>query len=371
MDSDSTKILLKSKLKSKERLFQLKLKQYEAESDILITTQSASDYVVIEAKLSSLEEEIKEIESEIKKIKDSLSTDLQAQPQISSIPEVKPVNGLNGSNVANLEEIGSQRLRSYDSDWQGKIHLIDYRQSRKIFEPVLNKFEGTGGSALFFLQKSASMGGEWCIHALRDHLDRLRFNLAPRHYTFGSYDVAEPEPFLNYLASIFNLERNHGESLGEYSERINESIWNSLYAGKAFFLQVHIKCEIPPSDTFIYWFVKEFWHNLCQPLNPDDLIRLVGILAVDVEVPKEVVGSLQCTKSKFDGRKLLPLPLSKWQKDEIKNWLISHSSLTGPPTSLDPVKLGRMASSIYGKSSSGQPDAVYSHLMSEMSNMVG
>jgi hypothetical protein len=338
---------IETRLKIKKKRLDILINQFEAAHNDLNKSRSGADKVTIQEGLDQLEVEIEKLEEEIK--------------------------NLTSKSFSKTEEGVSKVLREYDYSWQGKIHRINFSQSRKIFEPILSEFENSGDGVLFFLQKSASLGGEWCIQAIKQYLDRLEFTLAPpREFTFGSYEMAEPEPFLNFLASKYNLSlRESDEDIRAYIGRINLAICNSLYAGNVFLLHVQIKCELGTDDQFIYWFVNEFWHNLFQQLKPDQFIRVVGILSVDGEVSKNIIGELCCTKSQFNCRKLLSLSLQKWKKEEISRWLISYSGLSEPPIEMDSTKLGRMASSIYSKSNSGEPVTVYSQLMNEMSQIVG
>jgi hypothetical protein len=337
-------------LSAKQRILSERYKQYDAATSDLIKARSGADKVAIEEECKKIEAEILDLEQDIQTM--TAAAALQSEEGSPSV---------------------SQILRDYDYAWQGKIHRIDFKQSRKTFEPILGRFENTGGAVLFFCQKSASMGGEWCSQAIKAYLDRLQFKLAPPcEYTFQSYDIAEPEPFLNALASKYDLTpRDADEDLSPYISRIHNAIWGSLYAGNVFLLQVQIKCELCVDDRFIQWFVNEFWKKLCEPLNPSERIRLVGIFSVDMEVPKVLTDTLLCTKSKFDAEKLLALPLKKWKKEEIHGWLIDHSGLLEPPISLNQMQLERMATSIYTKSNSGEPVTVYSQLMDEMSRSVG
>jgi hypothetical protein len=334
-------------LKNKKKRLDILLKQFEAANDDFIKSRSGAEKVTIQEDLEQLEVKIEKLEEEIQ----NLTT--------KSSPKT--------------EEGAAKVRREYDYSWQGKIHRINFSQSRKIFEPILSEFENSGDRVLFFLQKSASLGGEWCIQAIKKYLDRLEFKLAPpREFTFGSYEMAEPEPFLNFLASKYNLSlRESDEDIRTYLGRINLAICNSLYAGNVFLLHVQIKCELGADDQFVHWFVEEFWHNLCLQLNPIQLIRVVGILSVDGGVPKNLINELCCTKNSFNRQKLLSLALQKWKKEEISRWLISYSGLSEPPIEMDSTKLDRMASSIYSKSNSGEPVTVYSQLMNEMSQIVG
>jgi hypothetical protein len=338
-------------LRSKQKHLDGLTNQYLAEMIGLGTNQSRGDKVLIKEKIKELESEISDLEREIQAMTAASALQLEeGSPQVSQV------------------------IRDYDYAWQGKIHRIDFSQSRKIFDPILGRFENSGGAVLFFCQKSAAMGGDLCTQAIKESLDRLQFKLAPpREFTFESYDIAEPEPFLNFLASKYDLTPREpvDEDLNAYISRINQAIWGALYAGNVFLLQVQIKCELCLDDQFIQWFVNEFWKNLCEPLNPSQRIRLVGIFSVDMEVPKVLIDKLRCTKSKFDSEKLLLLPLKKWKKDEIYGWLIDHSGLLEPPISLSQTQLERMATSIYAKSNSGEPITVYSQLMDEMSRKVG
>ena len=338
------------RLSNKQKVLDAMLMQYDALTNDLIKARSESDKVVIEKSLKDLEIKIEIWEQEIQAMKGAAALKMDKQS-----PQVRQV------------------IRECDRHWESKFHRIDFSQSRKTFEPILARLGNAGGATLLFLQKGATMGGKWCTQAIQDYLDRLALeSVPPRAFTFSSIDDAEPEAFLNYLASKYELPpQEPAEALSAFVTRINQAIWASLYGGNIFVLKVQIECELDANNQFIQWFVDEFWQDLCLSLTPRQRIRLVGILSVDTEVPKASIEALRCTRSKFDQRKLLSLPLHKWKKAEICGWLIDHSGLMGPPASLSQQQLEKMAASIYARSESGQPALVYSRLMDEMSRSVG
>lgn len=352
--ANTTNLRLKQ---NKQKLLAARYKQYEAAMADLVKARSGAEKVTIEEDVKQLESEILGLEQEIQEM--TSASVLQSAATLQTEPDSPQVR---------------QVIREYEYAWQGKIHRIDFTQSRKIFEPILGRFENTGGSVLFFFQRSASRGGKWCTQAIKDYLDRFKLEpVPPREFTFESHDIAEPEPFLNFLASKYDLAPRDqpAEDIKTYAGRINQAVRQSLYPGSVFLLQVQIKCELADDDRFIRWFVNEFWRDLCGPLSPAQRIRLVGILSIDIEVPKVLIETLRCTKRTFNPQKLLALPLHKWKKDEICGWLIDHSGLSKPPISMSQTQLERMAASIYAKSTSGEPVTVYSELLSEMSRRVG
>jgi hypothetical protein len=202
------------------------------------------------------------------------------------------------------------------------------------------------------------MGGVLCIKHIEAYLQQIG-TLIDYKFGFPPGEENDPLGFLNKLAVKYNVPPENQAS-SAYIEKIIQAIATSLRPGNILFLQVTIY-DLDAQDAFIEWIVQHFWHRLIDQMvalrQTYPRIRVIGVIAVEVEVPKFCLAtSLCCKKNNFDGRKILALHLEKWTEEEIADWLINFSGLDLPP-----VQIQRAAKAIY-KVSKGQPRSVEAEL---------
>ncbi|MFB2934941.1 hypothetical protein ACE1B6_06650 [Aerosakkonemataceae cyanobacterium BLCC-F154] len=296
----------------------------------------------------SIEEDIKQKEAEINNLK----------------AEIKRLREL---------EIGSDRLyRNYCNTWEEKIPKIDFSKANAIVDHIFKKIKNQEGAALFVLQNSRSMGGDWCITNIKSQLQNIGILYSPGKYEFLAHQQANQIDFLNFLAQKFKYEPYTGAP-SRFIDELIEKICSSLCSGNILFIQVDIY-SLDSQNQFLSWFLKEFWCPLVRQLpeisQQHRLVRFVAVLSVGDLIEKDCLPDvLYCKKTKFDREKFLELPLQKWEQKHIEDWLFSFSELTSPPIRCTSTQIEEMARRIH-KVTKGEPNQVYNQLMDQMTKLV-
>lgn len=312
----------------------------------LVKTLNEADKPSIQQTINGLESEIKQLEDDIEKLK------------------------LVSSRTEN-DEIYRKCLRH----WEDQLPKIDFEKANRVLKSILGEIEKKEGAALFLLQNSRSMGGNWCIKNIKFKLQDMGMWYPPCEFEFLSYQQANPIDFLNFLAHKFSVQPCL-EEIPTYTDEIINKICDSLSSGNIFFIQVDIY-KLNCQDQFLDWFVHQFWCTLLERLpglsQKHPLIRFVAVLSVRGSIPKDYLQPyLCCKKQNFDSKKILELPLQKWSHLEIKNWLFNFSGLTASHIGRTPLKrldIEQMAQTIF-QITQGKPSEVYSELMEAMSKLV-
>jgi hypothetical protein len=295
----------------------------------------------------SLDQEIAQLESEMQKTQDEI--DELRKPQQSR-------------NVNYRKEF---------VDWEEDLHKIDYSKVESSLNQVFKSLKTQEGSALFLLRKSRSMGGKWCIQKVKRRIQEdLGTLVAPCEIGFTASQQASSVAFLSRLAERYSVDIQPTPSnLSSCTHAIADHIIGSLTSGNIFLAEINLY-TLNPQDSFLEWFVKDFWLSLVGRLpaisRQKKKVRLIAILAVRDSIPKACLPSaICCKKANFDGGKILELPLQKWKKEEICDWLFNFSGLTAQSTPLGDTEIDAMAQNIHAVTN-GIPHDVYHELMDAM-----
>jgi hypothetical protein len=311
------------------------MKRYESLYGDKAKALSDADKRTIQLKIDDLNQEIEELETEIKKLRTSKL------------------------------EIG-ENFRGYSLEWEERLPEINFSKSKKIIRAIFDRFEDhQDGQAVFLLQRSRSMGGDLCIKHIRTLLQRMGTWYPPCEYGFPPHQQTNPIDFLNALASQFDAEPV--KSITQHAiQEIVRKVCHPLRSGNVLLIHIEIY-SLEIQDSFLEWFVNVFWNALVQQISihrqDHPLIKLVAVIAVRGVVPKSHLHSaLCCNKQKFDGRKILELPLEKWKETEICHWLWKFSGLDAPHIGRTRSEIEQIAKTIYTVSE-GKPSDVRHELM--------
>jgi len=279
-------------------------------------------------------------------------------------------------------EVGSspQAARRRYLHWERYIPEINFTEVLRLIEDVFRRFEGTpGGAALFLLQNAHSMGGRWCVERVRRLLSEKTADF--KHYEIGLSpgDRLDAWTLLRRLGEYVGSELPPVDQDAEYDELairnyarvIGQKIVGSLQSGSVVFVELRTWDASSLQSYFLPWFVQDFWASLVRQLSlvvhKHPLVNFIGMIVVETPIPEGGLAvDLCCTQEQFSGEKALPLPLRLWTLEEIRRWLFSFSGLTAPSIGVEAQAIERMAQNIHEASGGGQPELVYTALMTTL-----
>lgn len=317
--------LLKAKIKALEGRLAILLEEHAAVNAQISTTLDASQKVKLKEKLKDIEQESAEVESELQ----------EAQTKFK----------LQNGGAGNLH-----------ISWQENLPRIDYKKARAIAQSIFTLLEDREGGVLFLLQNSNPMGGDWCLQAIRNMLDKSngKFRRVPVEFLPG--DSHDEQQLISKLKERFNADM-------ETTVGIIETLCKSLKSGNTIFIEIIITDSNALEEKLLPWFIEQFWCPLVDKLSSiAPLARrakcVTTIVAPSALSADAIESFLCCAIGEFDQKKILELPLEKWTESDIEGWLIDYSGL-----SLDSGKYKTLASYIYSTSDCGLPSSAHSILM--------
>jgi inactive STAND len=332
-----------SLIESKKKCLKILYDKYNLANQNWATTLNGSDKPSLQLTINLLETEIEQLEGEINNLK-----------------------------LRSPETDSSKFYSNHERNWKEKFPKIDFHKTNKMLKSILGKFEDREGAALFLLQNSRSMGGNWCVKNLEFQLQNMGNLHSPYEFEFLPHQAADRMNFLNFLAEKFTVPPCLDEIT--YTDKIIDKICASLHGGYIYFIKIDVY-TLASEDLFLDWFLHQFWCRLLERLpqlsQKHPLIRFVAVVSVRGSIPKDFLPSCLCCKSKnFDSKKFMELPLQKkWTQQEINNWLLKFSGITAPPMEVTKEEIERMAENIH-QVTKGKPCDVYSELMDAMSKRV-
>lgn len=255
--------------------------------------------------------------------------------------------------------------REYSQVWEEKLPQLNFTESKKIIKNIFDRFENQKEEqALFLLQKKDTMRGDLCIQHIKALLQSMDMGdwYPPFEYTFPRHQPLNQVALLSALANRFGVD-SPSNNVQYYTSSILEKICKSFTGGNVFLL--YIELSVATGDSFLEWFVFDFWQALITQLdlhrNNHPFIKVIGIIATRNLIPRTCLSTeLCCTKQKFDGKKILELPLKNWSEKEIHDWLWKHSKLSG--LGYERTHMKTMAETIYADSDNGKPSEACNQL---------
>lgn len=325
------------KIKAVEKHFEILSKKYLAESAKQDMMGEGASKVEIDLKLKQLEKEMEEADRELKKLR-----------------QLDPDTGIS--------------YREYKRNWEENFPKIDFAKANKIVDDILKKYEQKQGVALFLLPNSSEMGGEWLLQGIKARLKGMGNYSSPVEYHELHHEPITESKFLEFLEEKYHINVC-SDSIELRLEQAIDKICKSFYPGSILLISIELR-RIETKHTFLKWFIDKFWgeftSNLEQMGEKGELVKVIAVLSIEKgNIPKNyLLDSQYCTKTKFDGRKILKLPLQLWKKEDIRTWLISFSGLVNPPIAMPIAKIELIAESIY-EQTKGKPREVEGELKYE------
>lgn len=340
MTMEMNDAFLQAQIQAKENDWRLLLERYKAVNAQKLKTLNDADRVPLNEDIRQLEEDIKKVQLEI-------------------------------TEMRKTQQSSEHNLRQATHAWQENLHKINYAKVTSTLNTVFGKLKRQEGSALFVLRNSRSMGGEWCMRKVKQQISsELGTLVAPCNISFAPHQTAGDVAFLNSLSERFPIDPvATPTNLTSAIERMVDRIFQSLVSGNILLMEINLYA-LNPQNSFLEWFVNTFWLALVSRLSSVSRkkrkIRLLAIVSVRGSIPRACLPTtLCCKKTNFSGSKILELPLQKWTKDEICNWLFDFSGLTQQTDQLTDDDIAQIAQTIHD-STDGEPKAVYDELMETM-----
>lgn len=266
---------------------------------------------------------------------------------------------------ASIVELDQEKLIL---NWEKDLPEIDFRKAKAAFLEVQEQLGSEAGAALFLLQRSNVMGGEWCLKHIRDLLSRKTRDFSSYRIQFFSYEVLDEAALLTRLGGYFGLQ-SPPVDLQQHVQLLIEKINSALHMGRIILVELFVSASVSADDRFLPWLLHDFWCPLVRKfaeLGQKSHARFVVIMLADSAIPAELLARFCCSKEQFCGEKILELPLELWQEADIRDWLILFSGMN---RLLNENQITTMAKNIYLASNAGQPSSVYTQLMSQLSKI--
>ena len=248
---------------------------------------------------------------------------------------------------------------------QTKLPEIDFKELEETLLKIVDVQSKEGCAALLLFQKSSKMGGEWCAARIKNLLKGKRqvpFSHIP--LVFQATDKAGAMMLLHRLGEYCGM--NYGSlDLLNFARQVTQTLCGSLQAGSVMLIECHRSEYLLDDPGISRWLVEEFWGELLRELakaaNKFPKIKLILLLFVDGTLPPNAIADeLQCTLENYQKHKLLEIPLTPWNRDDIYDWIVDYSGLLG----LENADLVRRTDKIYN-ATDGLPGLVVHELLKE------
>lgn len=257
-----------------------------------------------------------------------------------------------------------------DRSFDKALQKIDFVQAKKIARSVKATLNPEGGAVLFFLQKSKKQMGHYCVEEVLQILmgdeivegdivvdyRRIPVNLD------SAISQGDETEFLTRLGSYFNVEA--GEDMVALSAQLRGTICQSIDQGMTIFLEIKSVDDLLEQETFIAWFVDEFWKPLTDEIlsvSKNYRSKFIVALIADSQIFSDCPTDYFCVGDGFDCYRMLELPLPDWTVTDLYDWLIPFRSLSASMKQKTNVELQKLANKIY-RDTDGTPQNVCANL---------
>ena len=258
------------------------------------------------------------------------------------------------------------KLESADGDinrrhlkLEEKLPEIDYQDIEKIISEVFGERGSYGRAAFFILQKSLSLGGQWGLSRMRSLLQEKAGHFSHYPVGFAPQDRADERDILDRLAAHFKIA-NRPDDLKLYARNVIRAICDSMQGGSVVFIEVKGWHYINPQDRVLKWLLDDFWVPLAREMpaitRKHRKAKIINVLVTDTCIPQNCLAHYLGVANPFDSEKVVEMPLRKWTKQEIADWLDLYYS------SLDAAQIDNLADLIFSSSEEGSPTMVYDAL---------
>jgi hypothetical protein len=257
-----------------------------------------------------------------------------------------------------LESSGGDPNRRH-LGFEDKIPEIDYEPAATIVQTILTGFDRRGGAALFLLQRSVPLGGVWFVTRMKRFLESRATCVRHCRREIPPHGRWDEFGLLDLLADEFGVERVP-EDADAYARAIIRAIRGFVRGSTTLLIDVRRWDDLCPQERVLPWFLEHFWtplvHELPAITETYRNVKFVGILSASHEIPQTCLGPPYCcTPNDPDEKRVLELPLQKWTREEIQEWLEMFSSLPAP-------RIEQVAQRVYDNSAGGTPSDAYREL---------
>ena len=266
-----------------------------------------------------------------------------------------------------LERLHPDTTPQRQQHWEDALVEIDFHKAWREFEEVYRNHVNLreGGAALLLAPDFRTMCADLFVRELYKRLREKLPNNTVRHVPLGITDVSPltPDLFLRRLGSGFAVSIDGADDAAKARTVTDKMCAALLKPGDLLFVEVKIYVNFYQHEQFLGWLLDVFWPSLRASLDKATqeertYLKCLLVFAVDQELPSSFpLEKRYCQLSKFDPRhpSLARVPLEKWSRDEVEEWLLYRSGLELP-------NRDDTAREIYAASRNGEPMRVIAAL---------
>jgi hypothetical protein len=263
-----------------------------------------------------------------------------------------------------LERLYPDTTPQRQQHWEDALVEIDFRKAWSEFEEVYRNHVNLreGGAALLLAPDFRTMCADLFVRELYKRLREKLPNNTVRRVPLGITDVSPltPDLFLRRLGRGFAVSIDGADDAAKARTVTDKMCAALLKPGDLLFVEVKIYVNFYQHEQFLGWLLDVFWPSLRASLDKATqeertYLKCLLVFAVDQKLPTKSfpLKKRYCQLSKFDPkhRSLARVPLEKWSRDEVEEWLVHRSGLELP----NPNDTAR---EIYAASRNGEPRCV-------------
>jgi hypothetical protein len=293
-----------------------------------------------------------------------------------------------GVEVSNHPDDGEEPPFIAERRLERQLLEIDFVKPVQKCKQVFEQLERDGGAALFVIQNSLNMGGEWLSKRLQNLLKdpTMPQSFSSQEVNFLRTDVLDGITFLRKIKPTLEKEfkkytaEDYINPSAEFKKRIDdiiEFLCKKLKNSRTLYIDISIWSEIAQGEQFFSWFMHNIWVALLKAvvdiINAGELpqIRLIILIQCYSLIPDACLEQL-LHSMKLEYTSIDELQLANWTIDEIETWLRKYSHLVDPLKRLSTLKeIQDQAKSLFRVSDEGMPYKVYNFLLKDFKDNYG
>lgn len=294
--------------------------------------------------IQECEQNIQDLES---RIKNSISQRMDEEDQIN------PLNNASDQEKHNHNSVYVEK----------ELARFNFNPTIDTIEKVIERFQRNNGTALFLLQNSISMGGEYFSVRFREVLRTQTKEGSFRHRLIEFTEIcpAQKIEILNKFYKYFPTDYTF-KSTDEYTNQIIETICESIpHSGFILFLELSGLEYLLEKEKIIPWFVKDFWHSLSTKLKSKlsrkgyKKVRVICLMKTDDNLPNDCLPSCIYKLLGFNSSEVHELAIELCSREEIEDFLYTFGGFNDE-------KVKQLVQLIYRTSNGGNPNLVCGRL---------
>ena len=258
--------------------------------------------------------------------RDELKLDKLAKQLLEEIEKIEEEL----SGLYNRSDNANERHLSLEKTFQ----KIDNDKGKKITKMITQEWGDESGASLLFFQRYTRQNGIYCLNECFDLIvgDRKIGEEIIGDYRPYEIDLSSPVSEFSETEFSQRLLSYFDPSLNDLKQAIKK-LSTSLSGGSIIFIKIKNWDELTNKETFITWFINQFWLNLIREIKPIfqeyAKIRIVTVLIAKSQVFDDCCSEEHfCTEEAFDPCRILEIPLPDWSVEDIQKWLINYRGLS-------------------------------------------